>query len=96
MKDDGRSAARNAFVALLRRRVDSKLMHVNKWPLPDRPLVNPHLGAALTILQSELPSTLVGAAKASSTPSVDSSAAPLLSSGVDVCHMTHPTLRYCM
>ena len=44
VKDDGRSAARNAFVALLRKRIDTGLMEVPAWPLPDRPKTNPAVG----------------------------------------------------
>jgi len=31
VKDDGRSAARNAFVALMRKRADANLMSMNQW-----------------------------------------------------------------
>jgi len=31
VKDDGRSAARNAFVALMRKRADANLMYINQW-----------------------------------------------------------------
>jgi hypothetical protein len=41
VKKDGRSAARNAFVALLRKRVKSGLTKVMQWPFPDRPKTDP-------------------------------------------------------
>ena len=45
VKEDGRSAARNSFVALLRKRVESSRTHVTQWPIPDRPLIDPRAGA---------------------------------------------------
>ena len=44
VKDDGRSAARNSFVALLRKRVESQMTHVTTWPIPDRPQTDPRNG----------------------------------------------------
>lgn len=44
VKDDGRSAARNSFVALLRKRVESQITHVTTWPLLDRPQTDPRNG----------------------------------------------------
>ena len=44
VKDDGRSAARNSFVALLRKRVESQMTNVTTWPIPDRPLTDPRNG----------------------------------------------------
>lgn len=45
VKNDGRSAARNSFVALLRKRVETQKMHATTWPLPDRPRTDPRDGA---------------------------------------------------
>ena len=45
VKEDGRSAARNSFVALLRKRVESSRTHVTQWPIPDRPLIDPRASA---------------------------------------------------
>ena len=44
VKDDGRSAARNSFVALLRKRVESQMTHATAWPIPDRPQTDPRNG----------------------------------------------------
>ncbi len=44
VKNDGRSAARNSFVALLRKRVELQMMHSTTWPIPDRPQTDPWNG----------------------------------------------------
>lgn len=51
VKDDGRSAARNSFVALLRKRVETQKMHATTWPLPDRPQTDPRDGAGALPLE---------------------------------------------
>jgi hypothetical protein len=44
VKNDGRSAARKAFVVMLRKRVERRLTHVIAWPFPDRPTTEPTVG----------------------------------------------------
>ena len=51
VKNDGRSAARNSFVALLRKRVETQKMHATTWPLPDRPRTDPRDGAGALPLE---------------------------------------------
>ena len=50
VKNDGRNAARNTFVALLRKRVETQMMHVTTWPIPDRPQTDPRNGEAVLCL----------------------------------------------
>jgi hypothetical protein len=44
VKNDGRSAARNSFVALLRKRIETQKTHLTTWPIPDRPQTDPWNG----------------------------------------------------
>jgi hypothetical protein len=50
VKNDGRNAARNTFVALLRKRVETHMMHNTTWPIPDRPQTDPRNGGAVLCL----------------------------------------------
>jgi len=51
VKNDGRSAARNSFVALLRKRAETQKMYATTWPLHDRPRTDPRDGAGALPLE---------------------------------------------